>query len=355
MSAEGISTFYGANTVETAIEEIKDPSKTHATVAIFENLHDMQILDLTKVNKIFFPSLFDEEQRENREPILFLKELTKQLIRPIEELKAIEYIPTQIVAEYFHFLYKHRNKGIDGIAYKSSKTKDGICYVLFYNQEQCLPSTNTPQMLQINMSSLQTYKIQEKEKKMNSKTFVKEWVKRGDIEREKISENEWIFAFFCYFIAFNYLYSRENNGSNRNQIKSFLTTEKNVLCDFSQNLIINKKLISSEYYKTIVRDDRLINGNAITKYNNEFIKLLVPECTPNDFNKLVENKTIPELFDSGIFQKKDVNLFLFLSIYQVRCNLFHGNKCINDSRNKNLIKDGAKILGAFLDAWLNRN
>jgi hypothetical protein len=63
----------------------------------------------------------------------------------------------------------------------------------------------------------------------------------------------------------------------------------------------------------------------------------------------------PELFDSGIFQKKDVNLFLFLSIYQVRCNLFHGNKCINDSRNKNLIKDGAKILGAFLDAWLNRN
>ncbi|MDL2281366.1 RES domain-containing protein, partial [Selenomonadales bacterium OttesenSCG-928-I06] len=126
MSAEGIAVFYGANDILTTITEIYDSKYKYATIAAFENLNDLQILDLTEIEKIPFPSLFDEDRWMHREPLKFFRKLTENLTRPIDVMKNIEYIPAQIVAEYFRFLCTYDNKPIDGIAYGSSKPQGGI-------------------------------------------------------------------------------------------------------------------------------------------------------------------------------------------------------------------------------------
>ena len=138
MSAEGISVFYGANNAAIALAEISD-GKPYATVATFVNLRELNILDLADKDKYAVPSLFDAERRHLRESTKFLNELNRDLTRSIEEMKVIEYIPAQVIAEYFRFLYEHNGKRIDGIAYSSSKDFGETCYVLFFDHKQCLP------------------------------------------------------------------------------------------------------------------------------------------------------------------------------------------------------------------------
>lgn len=45
---------------------------------------------------------------------------------------------------------------------------------------------------------------------------------------------------------------------------------------------------------------------------------------------------------------------LFNAIYQVRCNLFHGNKCIGNLRDEKLAEQGAEVLIVLLSKILNR-
>lgn len=136
MSADGISIFYGAGSVGTAIKEIYSSAHLYASVAAFKNLRPLILLDLTKAVDMEFPSLFDKEHRSNRQSILFLRKLCDELTRPFDELESIEYIPTQIVAEYFRYIFKYKEKQIDGIKYPSSKDKDGVCYALFFDYRQ---------------------------------------------------------------------------------------------------------------------------------------------------------------------------------------------------------------------------
>lgn len=167
MSAEGISIFYGAGNEETAITEIYDSRYPLATTAIFQNLYDIQVIDLTQISNIPYPSLYDEERRDYRESLAFLRELNDNLTRPIESMESIEYIPAQIVVEYFRFLYTYHGKSIDGIVYRSSKVKDGVCYALFFDQSQCLESDQKSlfpdlhkQMMKIDETSISTYKVE---------------------------------------------------------------------------------------------------------------------------------------------------------------------------------------------------
>jgi hypothetical protein len=164
MSAEGISIFYGANDEKTAITEIYDSRYMYATVAPFKNINELTVLDLTKIEDIPFPSLFDRENRIYREAILFLRELNDNLTRPIEYLESIEYIPAQIVAEYFRFIFTQDGQPIDGIVYRSSKVTEGICYALFFDYEQCLEKDNSKplkgeQKMKLDELNINTYRV----------------------------------------------------------------------------------------------------------------------------------------------------------------------------------------------------
>lgn len=143
MSPEGISMFYCANDINTALHEIYDSNKNFATIAEFYNMRKIICIDFTKIDTLDLPSLFDEKNRKNRQSILFLKKFNENITRKIEKLKGIEYVPVQVVAKYFRhlFLTSNGNK-IDGIIYNSSIVNNGICYALFFNNKQCIYSRN---------------------------------------------------------------------------------------------------------------------------------------------------------------------------------------------------------------------
>ncbi len=166
MSAEGISVFYAANDIATTMAEIYKPEFCYATIAEFNNSRELLLLDLTMIDDLVVPSLFDADKRGLREPIKFLLSLNSDLTKPIESKQSIEYIPAQIVTEYFRYLFSHNNESIDGIAYKSSKSKSGICYVLFFDHDQCLPGNPSrlffmehTQEIKINPDSICTYNV----------------------------------------------------------------------------------------------------------------------------------------------------------------------------------------------------
>jgi hypothetical protein len=78
------------------------------------------------------PSLFDDTQAHNRQEIGFLRDLAVDIAKPVarDDRVHIEYVPTQIVAEYFRTIARVDDRPLDGIAWNSG-VADGKSLVLF--------------------------------------------------------------------------------------------------------------------------------------------------------------------------------------------------------------------------------
>lgn len=161
MSPAGISMFYGATDQDTAIKEILD-GRSYGTIGQFKTLKRLNVLDLNAITKP--PSLFDRKRRHLRSPILFLIDFLKDLTKPISKdgMEHIQYVPTQIVTEYFRYVFKR--KKINGIIYPSSRNNGGKCCVLFFDGKNCtqdsLPSDEQKGIdLCLISSSIKTVKV----------------------------------------------------------------------------------------------------------------------------------------------------------------------------------------------------
>ena len=136
MSAEGIPLFYAAFEAETALKEIDNDSSNYAAIAHFKPKRPLYVLDLLKIKRKKIPSIFDEENRQKRSSILFLKLFAEEISKKIEKAPTIEYVPTQIVTEYFRYVFESKKFGIiDGIVYPSARNESGTCIVLFMDDE----------------------------------------------------------------------------------------------------------------------------------------------------------------------------------------------------------------------------
>lgn len=160
MSPAGIPMFYGAFDRLTALEEIRD-SKEYVTIGAFKNLRALRLIDFTNVPKV--PSVFDTEKRQLRNAILFLQKFVNDLSKPVDKdnTEHIEYVPTQIVTEYFRRVFKtDENENIDGVLYPSSKVSGGICCVLFFENKDCTQDeVDNTKALILTSSSLEVIKL----------------------------------------------------------------------------------------------------------------------------------------------------------------------------------------------------
>jgi len=148
MSPAGIPMFYGSLDEQTAISETydkKSKSGKIATVATFITRQAFKVLDLTRLPA--FPSLFDEEKRHYREPLIFLRSFLKDFSKPIKKdgREHIEYVPTQVVTEYFRHIIRDEGRDtIKGIIYPSAKKKNGGSCVLFFENKDCVQDNIIP-------------------------------------------------------------------------------------------------------------------------------------------------------------------------------------------------------------------
>lgn len=118
MSARGISVFYGASSVETAISEIRPPVGCNVVTAKFNIIRPLRLLNLPALESILeHGSKFDPDYIRRRAQATFLRTLTSRIVKPVlpgEE--DFSYIPTQVIAEY---LADPTRFNIDGILYPS--------------------------------------------------------------------------------------------------------------------------------------------------------------------------------------------------------------------------------------------
>lgn len=132
MSAEGIPIFYAAYDEQTVLSEIYDTQKEYATIASFNLNRPLTLLNLDRLKSIKIPSIFDDENRKKGSAIKFLKEFAHYISRSINETPAIKYVPTQIVTEYFRYVFVTSDKQkLDGIIYSSAQNDGGRCVALF--------------------------------------------------------------------------------------------------------------------------------------------------------------------------------------------------------------------------------
>jgi HEPN/RES N-terminal domain 1/Terminase small subunit/RES domain len=143
MSPAGIPMFYGADDVETAVQETLDGPGTYI-MARFEVTRDVLILDLTDVPRV--PSIFepvgDTAESDPRYELIFLHRFTRDVSEAIDrkDRAHVDYVPTQVVAEYFRSVALGDGRHLDGIKYTSAQCPPTACYALFARQEAVVPS-----------------------------------------------------------------------------------------------------------------------------------------------------------------------------------------------------------------------
>jgi len=141
MSPAGISMLYCASDKETAIDEIVDYTdkiNNIITTATLNNKKDLLVIDFSKLPTV--PSIFDIENYKYYYSILFLKDFIKDLSASVEHngKEHIEYVPTQVVTEYFRYIFNEtQDIKINGIIYPSSKRKGSNSCVIFYDNDEC--------------------------------------------------------------------------------------------------------------------------------------------------------------------------------------------------------------------------
>lgn len=145
--------------------------------------------------------------------------------------------------------------------------------------------------------------------------IAKEWIDRAN--REDDIYNKFISA----YIALNFLYEGfdiDRHGkkfNERNRMSSYMMK----LCRKLSIDPFEPTGCVSEYLNSPVIDER--SGNDARKWST----------------------------------KKGHNITLFKAIYQVRCNLFHGNKLLSDERNQKLVREGADVILKVLNAFMHEN
>ena len=141
MSAAGISLFYGAESEQTAISEVRPSEEQAVTVGTWTPSRALVYLDLLATQPI--PSIFDESGRADRVWLHFLAQFADDLAQPMDaDRDPGEYVPTQIVTEYIRdHLRTSDGQPIDGIRYRSAVDKpDGVCWVVFFGYDECVGS-----------------------------------------------------------------------------------------------------------------------------------------------------------------------------------------------------------------------
>ncbi len=137
MNQSGILAFYGAFDIDTCIAELR-PAVSETIISVtFQTLQPFLVLDTTKFShkskdiSIFAKSSI-KRMRLWRFMSIFMNEIAKPCLPKDEHL---DYIPTQVVAEYLHHLHKFKYNGhdrtVDAIIYQSAQNRNGKNIVIF--------------------------------------------------------------------------------------------------------------------------------------------------------------------------------------------------------------------------------
>lgn len=131
MNPAGVPYLYLAFEEKTALAETRVVQGQEVTISQWSPSRDLRVIDLGRNLKC--SSVFSEKRREF-EMAQFLYEFMDEISKPIahDGSEHIEYVPTQVVSEYFAQAFKQaKNNRIDGLVYPSAVEQGGRNLVVF--------------------------------------------------------------------------------------------------------------------------------------------------------------------------------------------------------------------------------
>lgn len=133
MNARGISVFYGADSQQTALAEVRPPVGSRVLVAKFNVVRSVRLLDLQALADIRMSgSLFDPTFAPKVERAKFLEYLLRRITMPVmPSQEGLDYLATQAVAD---FLASRESPLLDGILYPSVQVAGPVRNVVLFQK-----------------------------------------------------------------------------------------------------------------------------------------------------------------------------------------------------------------------------
>lgn len=161
---------------------------------------------------------------------------------------------------------------------------------------------------------------------MNEYVYAEKWVELAQRERDPFDR-----FVYCYF-ALNAIYNPFYERNERQAIKSLYRETFNTHPDFKIRM---KQIELMSEFKYFIERRPIRN----CRYN--------PQVNPND--RFDTSQEVRDLSDGSLFKS---NVAMLMIIYQIRCNLFHGNKRYDSEVNHEIMENASKILLAYMHAFL---
>lgn len=139
-----------------------------------------------------------------------------------------------------------------------------------------------------------------------------EWYQYG-LEKK----DDFFMRFMMHWVAFNWLYNSEHEITERNKIRQY-------------------------YFHNRSRFE------SYDAFSSPAIDVFMAGPVYSD----VDIKNVEKDYEG--LKKKDYRCLL-MTLYRVRCNLFHGSKSLLNERDQQLVRASADILEGFLKALLKAN
>lgn len=127
-NSAGISCLYLADTDVTAINEIRAGVHDYVAIGKFLLKRDIKVVNLTLVDQISPFWMIDKTVLAINKK--HLKKISEDIARPLRRHDSLlDYLPTQYISDFI------KNKGFDGIEYKSTMNEGGYNLAIF---DECL-------------------------------------------------------------------------------------------------------------------------------------------------------------------------------------------------------------------------
>jgi hypothetical protein len=133
MNAHGISVFYGADTIEGAIAEVRPAVGSQTLVGKFNLTRPVRLLDFSILRSLSERgSIFDPEYAMRLTRMMFLRSLKNRISRPVMPTdEEIEYLTTQAVVD---FLANGLSVELDGVIFPSAQTNEATTNAVLFHR-----------------------------------------------------------------------------------------------------------------------------------------------------------------------------------------------------------------------------
>lgn len=130
MNPAGVPLFYGAESIQTAIAEVRPSIGDEVAICEFQTTRDLKLFDFTRFDQPLerqTTSHWLDNYDKREEALVMLKYLNRLIAQPARS-EETDYIMTQAMAEFLHY---EIDDGFDGIIFGSVQDESGKNYAIF--------------------------------------------------------------------------------------------------------------------------------------------------------------------------------------------------------------------------------